>query len=241
MDKKTTKWLFFSLLFLGNTVALAQESYFNVPESDVAKARKLTVQQQFSIQDYYRSLTTFDYGLGKDWEIGANLLNLDYYPVSKQILRNDSTSERAYSPLLMLNGQKIFKLPHGFHVGLGAQVGYNLTPTKNQRRLVSYGYANLNKQFYKEHYKLTAGLYSGHTRYLGAGPQVGFQAGFEAGIFYQKLHLIGDWISGQHDVGQLALGLELFLSKSVPLAIGWQRSNQNGTSALIVQLTYMPD
>lgn len=241
MNINTIKLLLFSAFFLGTTVAWAQESYFNVPESDVAKAHKFTVQQQFSIQEYYRSLTTFDYGLGKDWEIGANLLNLDYYPVSKRILRNDSTSERAYSPLLTLNGQKIFKLKHGFHIGVGAQVGYNLTPDKNQRRLVSYGYANLNKQFYKEHYKLTAGLYSGHIRYLGAGPQIGFQAGFEAGVLYQKLHLIGDWISGQHDVGQLALGLEVFISKRVPVSLGWQRSNQNGTSALIIQLTYMPD
>ena len=141
----------------------------------------------------------------------------------------------------MLNAQKIFKLPSGFHVGVGGQAGYNLTPDKTQRRFVGYGYVNLNKQFYKERYKLTVGAYTGHVRYLGNGQQIGFQAGFEAGIFYEKLHLIGDWISGQHDVGQLALGLEVFLAKSVPLAIGWQRSNQNGTSALVVQLTYMPD
>lgn len=241
MKIRSFQLLLLSLFSLCTTTALAQESYFNVPESDVAKAHKITVQQQFSIQDYYRSLTTFDYGLGKDWEIGANLLNLDYYPDQSRILRNDSTSERAYSPLLLLNAQKIFKLPSGFHVGVGGQAGYNLTPDKNQRRFVGYGYVNLNKQFYDEHYKLTVGAYTGHVRYLGNGQQIGFQAGFDAGIFYEKLHLIGDWISGQHDVGQLALGLEVFLSKSLPLAIGWQRSNQNGTSALVVQLTYMPE
>ncbi|MEZ0538444.1 hypothetical protein [Fibrella arboris] len=241
MKRKDSCWLLIALLMLSINTLFAQESYFNVPESDVAKTHKINVQQQFSIQDYYRSLTTFNYGLGKDWEIGANLLNLDYYPSQSQIFRNDSTSERVYAPLLMVNAQKIIKLPHSFHIGIGGQAGYNLTPNKSQRRFVGYGYVNLNKEFYQNHYKLTAGAYTGHVRYLGNGPTIGFQTGFDAGILYQKLHVIGDWISGQHDVGQLALGLEVFLSKSIPLAIGWQRSNQDGTSALIVQLTYSPD
>lgn len=228
-------------LFLNTTAVWAQRSYFNIPESDVAETHKFTLQQQFTIQDYYRSVTTVNYGLGKDWEIGANLLNLDYYPDQKRILRNDSTSEQAYSPLLTVNAQKIFKLPKQFHIGLGGLAGYNLTPDKTQRRFVGYGYINLNKSFYKEHYKLTAGAYTGHVRYLGNGTLVGFQTGFEAGILYNKLHVLGDWISGKHDVGQLSLGLEVFFSKDLPLAIGWQRSNQDGTSALILQLTYSPD
>ncbi len=216
-------------------------SYFNVPESDVAETHKFTIQQQFIFQEFYRSLTTVNYGLGKDWEIGANLLNLDYYPNQSRILRNDSTTERAFSPLLTLNAQKIIKLPHQFHIGIGGQAGYNLTPDKTQRRFIGYGYVNLNKAFYHDHYKLTAGAYTGHVRYLGNGRQIGFQAGFNAGIVYEKLHLLGDWMSGQHDVGQLVLGLEVYLSKSLPISIGWQRSNQEGTSALVVQLTYSPD
>ncbi len=221
--------------------AVAQESYFNVPESDVAEKNKFTVQQQFNIQDFYRSLTTINYGLGKDWEIGANLLNLDYYPKSRSFQRNDSNTVSAYAPLLLLNSQKIFKLGHHFHIGLGGQAGLNLTPDKGQQQFVHYVYANLNKTFQDDHYKLTAGLYNGHVRYLGGDQAVGFQAGFDAGIFYQKLHILGDWISGQHDVGQLGLGLEIYLSKSLPLALGWQRSNQDGSSGLIVQLTYSPE
>ncbi len=233
--------LILSGFLVGNTAVWAQASYFNVPESDVAKTHKINIQQQFNIQDYYRSLTTIDYGLGRDWEIGANLLNLDYYPQSRHVLRNDSTSERAYSPLLMLNAQKIVKLPHQFHIGIGGQGGYNLTPDKTQRRFVGYGYVNLNKSFYQDHYKLTVGAYTGHVRYLGNGPQLGFQAGFDAGLFYEKFHVLADWISGQHDVGQLVIGCGVYLTKNLPLALGWQRSNQDGSSALVVQLTYTPD
>lgn len=221
--------------------AVAQESYFNVPESDVAEKNKFTVQQQVNIQDFYRSLTTIDYGLGKDWEIGANLLNLDYYPRSHSFQRNDSNTVSAYAPLLLLNSQKIVKLGKHFHIGLGGQVGLNLTPDKGQQQFVHYVYANLNKSFRDDHYKVTAGLYNGHVRYLGGDQAVGFQAGFDAGIFYQKLHILGDWMSGNHDVGQLGLGLEVYLTKSLPLALGWQRSNQDGSSGLIVQLTYSPE
>ena len=241
MKNKHINWLITSVLALATLTVHAQESYFNVPESVVAEKGKFTIQQQVSIKDFYRSLTTVDYGLGNDWEIGANLLNLDYYPDSKKILRNDSTNQKAYSPLLMLNGQKIFKLGKHYHIGLGGQAGYNLTPDRGQSRFVHYVFANVNKTFMDEHYKVTAGIYNGHTRYLGGDQLIGFQAGFEAGIIYQKLHLLGDWISGQHDVGQLALGLEVFLSKSLPLAIGWQRNNQDGSSGVIVQLTFSPD
>ena len=241
MRNQFTRLASFLLALAACLPAVAQESYFNVPESDVAEKHKFTVQQQFNIQDFYRSMTTIDYGLGKDWEVGANLLNLDYYPQTRSFQRNDSTTENAYSPLLLLNAQKIFKLGHHFHIGVGGQAGFNLTPHKGKHQFVHYVYANLNKSFRDDHYKLTAGIYNGHVRYLGADQAVGFQAGFDAGIFYQKLHIMGDWISGQHDVGQLGLGLEIYLSKSLPLALGWQRNNQDGSSGLIVQLTFSPD
>ena len=219
--------------------AQAQETYFNVSESDITEKHKIIVQQQFSIQSTYRSLTTFDYGLGKNWEIGANLYNLDYDPAQKMIVRNDTSTQMAYAPLLLLNAQKVFNLNDQFKIGIGAQGGLNLSPT-NRSKFVGFAYSNLAGSFAKDHYKATVGLYTGHVRYLGDGPRIGFQAGFDAGIFYEKLHLMGDWISGSHEVGQSVLGLEIYLFKSLPLALGWQRSNSDGSSAVVVQLTYMP-
>ncbi len=224
---------------LFSTAVQAQQTYFNVPESEITEQHKIIVQQQFSIQDFYRSLTTFDYGLGNNWEVGANLYNLDYYPDRKKIVRNDSSTQSAYSPLLLLNAQKVFELNKQFAIGIGAQGGINLSPD-NHSRFVSFAYTNLNGSFFKEHYKATVGVYTGHVHYLGTGPHVGFQAGFDAGIFYEKVHLMGDWISGSHEVGQLVLGLEIFLSKHLPLSLGWQRNNADGSSALVVQFTFIP-
>ncbi len=238
---KTVYLFSISLTFIALTTGAvrAQETYFNVSESDITEKHKVIVQQQFSIQSFYRSLTTFDYGLGNNWEIGANLYNLDYYPDRKKIVRNDSSTQSAYSPLLMLNTQKVFDLNKHLKVGIGAQGGINLSPT-NRNQFVGFAYTNLSGSFAKDHYKATVGAYTGHKRYLGEGPRIGFQAGFDAGIFYEKLHLMGDWISGSHEVGQSVLGVEIYLFKSVPLALGWQRSNSDGSSALVIQFSYMP-
>lgn len=238
---KTVYFFIVSLTFTALTTGAvrAQQTYFNVSESDITEKHKIIVQQQFSIQSTYRSLTTFDYGLGNNWEIGANLYNLDYDPGQRMLVRNDTSTQMAYAPLLLLNAQKVFDLNKQFRVGIGAQGGINLGPT-NRNKFVGFAYTNLAGSFAKDHYKATVGVYTGHVRYLGEGPRIGFQAGFDAGIFYEKLHLMGDWISGSHEVGQSVLGLEIYLFKSVPLALGWQRSNSDGSSAVVVQLTYVP-
>jgi hypothetical protein len=64
--------------------------------------------------------------------------------------------------------------------------------------------------------------------------------GFDAGIWYQKVHLLGDWATGTHEYGQLVVGLEVYLHEHLPLALAWRRSNQDGNQRLVVQLTYTP-
>ena len=63
--------------------------------------------------------------------------------------------------------------------------------------------------------------------------------GFDAGIIYQKLHILGEYATGDNDYGHLAVGLEVFLTKHFPVSVGWRRSN-NDEHAVIVQLTYAP-
>ncbi|WP_044129530.1 hypothetical protein [Rudanella lutea] len=235
--------------FMGGLVALlgllirpahAQETFFNVSESEITAKKKVMIQQQIDYTDLLHSGTTFDYGLGRNWEIGINLYHLNFQPDIGRFVRNDTSSQQPYAPLLLLNAQKIFDLTDNLRIGIGGQGGVNLTPAQGRSALVGYGYANLAGSFSNEQYKWAAGAYTSHPRFTGEGAKVGFQAGFDAGIFYEKLHLIGDWISGQHEMGQLILGLEVFPRKSLPLAIGWQRNNQNGAQGIVIQLSYIP-
>ena len=233
----------FSLLFIflaWHLTALAQQTIFSVPSSDIIPQRKVMVQEQVDInQEQLRSTTTVDYGLGRNWEVGVNLYNLDYGPSDHTWQRNDTTTEMPYAPLLLVNAQKTFELTKSLHIGVGGQTGINIFPTQRSA-WVGWGYANLAGSFADEHYKTVVGAYAGNRRYLADGSTVGFHAGFDAGIWYQKLHLLGDWASGTHDYGQLVLGVEVYLQKHLPLAVGWRRSNSDGQQAVVVQLTYTP-
>ncbi|QJW92438.1 hypothetical protein HNV11_20815 [Spirosoma taeanense] len=229
------------LFLLGlSELVYAQQTYFNVPSSDIVGQHEVAVQQQINFADLYRSATTINYGLGREWEVGANLYNLSYQPDERRFVRNDSSQQKAFGPLLLLNTQKAFDLNEHLEVAIGAQGGLNLTPT-TRPKLVGYLYIHVAGSLHDEHYNWSLGGYTANPRYLGEGPKTGFQAGFDAGIFYQKFHLLGDWISGTHDLGQLVLGAEVYLGKHLPLAIGWQRSNRDGAQAVVVQLTYNPE
>lgn len=227
------------LLILSLSTANAQQTYFNVPSSDIVGKRQVAVQQQVNISESLRSATTFNYGLGREWEVGLNLYNLDYQPGERRFTRNDSTLQQPYGPLLLLNTQKAFDITENLEVAVGAQGGINLTSSRPQ--WVGYLYTHVAGSLRDKHYHWSLGTYTANPRYTGEGPRAGFQAGFDAGIFYQKFHLLGDWIAGSHDLGQLVLGAEVYLSKHLPLAVGWQRTNRDGAQALVIQLTYTPE
>jgi hypothetical protein len=218
----------------------AQQTYFNVPSSDIVDKHKVSVQQQVSFGESFRSGTTVNYGLGREWEVGLNVYNLDYLPSERRFTLNDSTVQEAYGPLLLLNSQKAFDITKNIEVAIGGQGGMNLTP-RSTNRLVGYVYAHVAGSVYDEHYNWSMGVYTANSRYAGEGRRSGYQAGFDAGIFYQKVHLLGDWISGQHSLGQLILGVEVFAGKHFPLSVGWQRANKDGSQALVLQLTYNPE
>ena len=238
------KFICFAAAFFILTTAVrdadAQQTYFNVPSSDIVNKHEVAVQQQINIAESLRSTTTVNYGLGREWEIGLNVYNLDYEPDERRFTRNDSTLEKPYGPLLLLNAQKAFDITENLEVAVGVQGGMNLTSAKH-RQWVGYLYAHVAGSLHDEHYNWSLGSYAANPRYTGEGPRAGFQAGFDAGIFYQKVHLLGDWISGSHELGQLVLGAEVYLGKHFPLAIGWQRSNRDGGQALVIQLTFNPE
>lgn len=218
----------------------AQQTIFSVPSSDITPKHKILAQQQVDINgEQLRSSTTVDFGLGRNWEVGFNLYNVDYQREQHSWLRNDTTIQMPYAPLLLINAQKTFDLTDALHLGLGGQTGLNLFPTGHSS-WEGWGYVNLGGSFDNEHYQAVIGAYAGNQRYLAEGSTVGMHAGIDAGIWYEKVHLLGDWATGTHEYGQLVLGVEVYLHKHLPLALGWRRSNKDGDQGVVVQLTYTP-
>lgn len=227
------------IVLLAARSVFAQQTYFNVPSSDIVDKHKLAIQQQFNIESSYHSATTINYGLGKNVEVGANLYNLVYDPDQRQLARNDSSTKMPYAPLVLVNAQKAFPFSKQLEIGFGTQLGVNLSPN-HRTRFVSYGYGQLAGSFKKQRYKWSLGGYVGNQPYLGEGRAYGFQGGFDAGIL-EKLHLLGDWISGQHVQGQLVVGVEYYVTKQLPIALGWQRTNVDGSQSAVIQVTYSPN
>jgi hypothetical protein len=234
------RYLLVGLLSGGLRLGFAQQSIFNVPLSDITPRHKLLAQQQVDInREQWHSMSTLNYGLGRNWEIGLNLNNVNYQPQQHGWQRNDTTTQMPYAPLLMVNAQRTLELTQNLHLGLGGQSGLNLYPTQRSA-WVGWGYLNLGGSFAHEHYQAVVGGYAGNHRYLADGATVGMHLGFDAGIWYEKLHLLGDWATGTNDYGQLVLGLEVYLQQHLPLSVGWRRSNQDGGQGVVVQLTYTP-
>lgn len=218
----------------------AQLTVFNVSSSTITDKRKISVQQQFEIQDEIESSTTLTYGIGKKWEVGLNLINLDYSIKEHSFETNDSTTVTPFAPLLLANTQKVFELNKVLSIGLGAVAGTNLT-SSHTRKFVYYTYANLLASAgSQDQYQFAAGPYLSNHRYLSDGPYYGFQCAVDAGIFYKKLHLLADWISGSTQKGKLSVGIEVFLTQRLPLSLGWQRSNVDGSQGAVIQLTFLP-
>ncbi len=240
INRRVQKRLFLIGLVCWNLSCFAQQTIFSVPSSDITPTGKILIQQQVDINsEELRSSTTVDYGLGHDWEIGANLYNLDYLPQQHSWQRNDTTTQMPYAPLLLLNAQKTVKLTENLHLGIGGQTGLNLYPTEHSSWM-GWGYVNLGGSFNNEHYQTVIGAYAGNHRYLADGAIIGMHLGIDAGIWYEKLHLLGDWATGIHEYGQLVLGVEVYLHKHLPLALGWRRSNSDGSQGVVIQLTYTP-
>jgi hypothetical protein len=232
---------FFLIISLGTmSSAFAQLTVFNVSSSDITDGRKISVQQQFEIADAIESSTTLTYGLGRGWEIGANLVNVDYDYKTRHFETNDTSTSMPFAPLVLVNAQKVFDLNDVLSAGIGAVAGTNVAG-HHASRFVYYGYANLAAGFGEEkRYQIAAGPYISNHRYLSDGPIYGFQTGMDLGIWNKRLHILADWISGSHSKGRLTAGIGIFLAERLPLSLGWQRANSDGSQGAVIQLTFLP-
>lgn len=233
---------FFLLLSL---TAWGQQNFFNVPSSDITPANKIFVQQQLNfIPNGVQSGTTFCYGLGKNTEIGFNVLGINYDYQQKFVANH---SEQPYNPFFTLNAQKSFQLHEDFKLGLGAQTGFTQI---GQAGAYLYG----NGVYINEHThtKWVSGLYYSTDNYFGpesrnfieggALKSIGLQLGVEQNIWAERLLFQADFISGRHSLGEVVIGGAYYVSKHWVLSAGMQVPTFNSQSqpASVFELTFVP-
>jgi hypothetical protein len=207
----------------------AQQNLFNVPSADITEQGKFFFQQQFNFFTAATgsSNTTLDYGLGDQLEIGINLFNVDMQPT-------DGTFQ---NPHVLLNFQKGFALSENYKVSFGTQTG--ITPPLHRQTVEMPSFSYLHSALDLKHLgKYYLGSYYTNRAYAGKN-EFGFMTGMEYPLFEKKLHLMGDFISGDTEISVAVLGLVVFLPREWQLSLGAQLpapSTQNDY-AMVFEIT----
>lgn len=233
------------LFILTSITTYAQQNYFNVPSSDITEKNKVFFQHQINIStDVIQNNTTFDFGLGNNYEIGINIIGLNFEK-QKNAYSFVTSNVAPYSPFIMINAQKKIALNEKFSLAAGFQQGISTSTTKK-----TGGYYYINNVYKNETIglKITSGIYYATNSFIGEGKRfysndgLGFHSGIEKSIIHRKIVFQSDFISGQHSLGELVIGGAYFLTKDLILSGGYQipTFNSLANKAAVFELTYNP-
>ena len=236
MKKELLALVFFLKIFS----SYSQQNFINVPSSEVTKKHKLFFQQQINFNELIQSNTTLDFGLGKGFEVGMNVLGLNFSNKHKSFLHNDSEDKDPYNPLIMINGLKQFELNENISIAIGSQMGLNFTDNKETHRaLLSYGNL-LIKNLLIKNSSLVMGSYFNSKHYGGFGNRVGAWIGSEIPII-NKLHIVAESVIGNNALSYTSIGAIYYPKKRMPITLGIQIPNtKNNSYSIVFELTFVP-
>lgn len=242
---KITKAILICLITYWALPTFGQQNFFNVPSSDITPKKALFVQQQFNwAASSIQSSTTMCVGLGQDFEVGVNLIGVNY-DLNNQFTTNSETPP--FSPLYAFNAQKRVDLSEHWKLGIGGQFGTNQALNGG-----SYLYTNAVYKNEKNGIKLVSGLYRTSDGYFGPETRnfsdnaelkkLGIQVGIEKNLWKEKLLFQADFISGRHALGEIVIGGAYFLSKHMVLSAGYQIPTFQSKSikAAVIEFTWVP-
>ena len=224
------KFILFIFLFTIVTInkIQAQQNLFNIPSGDITPKGKLFYQHQINTyRNKFESKGHFVYGLGKGWDVGANLVGTGakFNPSWKTIYNSDFSGGQALTPTLMATLQKQFSIHEKWAINLGTQSGINLTGNKENIQPAYFHYGLLSYQV-KLGRKLLIGPYITNNQYVGSGNTVGIQMGYEWKVT-DKFYLMGDFISGNNESAVLVPGIMYNVSNRIQLCLGYMLPNPN--------------
>lgn len=238
------------ILILFSTIpSKAQQNFFNAPSSEITEKGRLFFQQQINLSNQSPVFnTTLDMGVGKNWEIGVNLIDLIFDPNNHWFQKQDVFP--CY-PFLTVNVSKKMRITKGISFTLGGQIG------QSQSRNKDFGYyAYQNISFIQKNHdaKWVIGSYQANNAYFGYAndfykngnqrPQsFGIQFGYEKMLIHHQLFFQVDGMYGNANMNQIVPGFAYFMSKNwvlsagVPIKIGYSTI----TPGMIAELTFVPN
>ncbi len=234
------KFYFFLFLFYSFYSLKSQQNFINVPSAEVTKKNKLFFQQQININEIIQSNSTLDFGLGKGFEFGVNVLGLNFSDKQKLFLNNDTTDTDPYNPLLMLNGLKYFKLSQNMGIACGSQIGLNYNDNKKTKE-AGLAYVNFQiKNLLGEESNIVLGSYYNSLHYGGGGNRIGAWLGAEIPVV-NKVHFMLESVLGYNAISYTSVGIIYYATKQLPLTFGFQIPNtKNNSYSFVFELTFVP-
>jgi hypothetical protein len=221
--------LFLVVVLALTTSSWAQQNLFNIPSSDITQKGKMFYQHQLNVYaNKLESKAHFVYGLGKGWDVGANLVGKGFYfPPEWRAVYNDNPAQGAVYPILMGTVQKQFNVSKRFDINIGAQIGHNLSNKIENKRVNYFTYA-LSTYYFDDDRKsrIVGGLYKTNQMFVGNGNTFGALLGYEVKLS-KRFYLMGDWISGRNDAAVGVVGGMYNLTKRIQLCAGLQVPNPN--------------
>lgn len=230
------------------SIVLGQQNLFNVPSSDITEPGEIFFQQQFNVlPDLLQVNTTLCYGLGRNMEIGINVIGLNFNTKSSSpfVISNGDISNSPVYPFYTINLQKAFVLNRTLRLAVGTQTGLSI-----DAHFGNYTYTNLITSIPRWHSKIVTGIFASTNSFLGPGDRnlfapesnVGFQLGIEQPIIREKLYVVVEGISGKHMLGSTTLGGSWYFSKHWVLSLGYLYSNSGSlaVNSFITEFTYVP-
>ncbi|SHI86331.1 hypothetical protein SAMN02745146_1733 [Hymenobacter daecheongensis DSM 21074] len=204
--------------------AQGQQNLFNIPAGDLTPQGKVFFQHQTNIYNrgYFESKNHFVYGLGKGWEAGLNVVNLqmNFRRGRKDWLgTNPDNRSIPLAPLVKLTSQKFFFLSDRLSTSIGTQVGLNPIRFSGVSRELTHFSYNTWAWIPRSHVKVVAGPYLSDRGTLGAGNRAGLLLGAEFPVT-KKLLFMGDFISGNNYTSASVVGFNYLATKRLQLCLG---------------------
>jgi hypothetical protein len=196
----------------------AQQTYFNVPNAELAKRGEAFVQQQLFLGKSGQGGLTVDFGLTDYLEVGFNAVAVSLYAPPR------STIERA--PSVLANAQVMLEPVHWLHLLLGTMQGISArSPSGPRAAYAARGHAMARFGDDESRFgNYLVGAYAGTRAMLGEGSLGGGFVGAEVPLLGKRLRAVGDWVIGTNEESVIVLGLESLLDAEGrwDLAIGAQ-------------------
>jgi len=232
--------LFFGLSLITAGLS-AQQNFFNVPSFEITAKKKLFVQEQLNINQIIQSNLTLDYGLGKNFQVGLNVVGINLFDTKTKFSLNDSSTKDIFEPLFLANAQKTIEVNRYLNVSVGVNQGINLDVATDKIKYAQFDFVLAGSKFWNNRVVAVIGGYYGNQDYFEKSASFGVMVGADVDLYRNKLHFVGDWISGATPASVAVLGFSYFVSPTVPISFGWQIPNvSQNACAFVLEITWNP-